>query len=349
MTTYKHRYRETYKGIKIDLRANTSAELNAKVTRKKQQIDRGTIDEKSKLEEFGRMYLETYKLHKVSASWYSDLEIILWLIVRRIGNKPIGSIRPIEIQNYLNSLTGFSDSYIKKQFDFIVQLFRHAYRNGATASDLTVTLTRPDGKPATNGRSLTDPERRFLLEVLTGHRGELFCKLILYCGLRPSEVQALQWQDIDLNRNIVTVSKSMKKDGSIGKPKTANAYRSVPVPDHFAQLLAAHEAPPEQFLFPLNLEWRKKMWRNIRRDMNIIMGCKVYRNQLIPPLPLASDFTMYNLRHTYCTDLEKAGVPINIASRLMGHSSISITSKIYTHESEIAFERARNLINNYQK
>lgn len=86
------------------------------------------------------------------------------------------------------------------------------------------------------------------------------------------------------------------------------------------------------------------MWRSVQREMNIYMGCRVFRNKLIPPLPLADDFTLYNLRHTYCTDLEKAGVPINIASRLMGHSSINITAKIYTHASTQALEMARDLI-----
>lgn len=59
----------------------------------------------------------------------------------------------------------------------------------------------------------------------------------------------------------------------------------------------------------------------------------------------ADDFTMYCLRHTYCTDLEKAGVPINVASRLMGHSSLELTAKIYTHDSEEVFASAAEKIN----
>ena len=42
---------------------------------------------------------------------------------------------------------------------------------------------------------------------------------------------------------------------------------------------------------------------------------------------------------------ETAGVPINVAKELMGHADISITAKIYTHHSEIAFDNARDLIN----
>ena len=54
---------------------------------------------------------------------------------------------------------------------------------------------------------------------------------------------------------------------------------------------------------------------------------------------------MYCLRHTYCTDLQAAGVPINVARELMGHASISTTAEIYTHGSAESFEDAREKLN----
>ena len=44
-----------------------------------------------------------------------------------------------------------------------------------------------------------------------------------------------------------------------------------------------------------------------------------------------SPLTPYDLRHTYCTDLAKSGVPLVTASKLMGHSSVNLTARIYTH------------------
>lgn len=343
---YEYRHREVYRDVSIDIKANSSKELIEKVNRKKAQIDKGIIDGSMKLSEYGKLFLKAHKLHTVSASWYKDMEYFLAVIVREIGDKPLTHIKPLHLQNYLNSLADKSDSTIKKQYDLICQIFRDAYRNGAVPADYSEMLTRPIGRTAINGRSITDRERAILLQVLDGHRGELFCKLILYCGLRPSEVQALQWCDIDFRKATVTVSKSMKRDGSIGSPKTPSAYRIVPIPEHLLPLLRQHRMDPFDYLFPHDLSWRRRMWKNVQREMNLAMGCKTYRNKLVPPFPLADDFTLYNLRHTYCTDLEKMGVPINIASRLMGHSSISITSKIYTHASVEALEIARKLINN---
>lgn len=341
---YTHRHRELYRGVNIDIKASSSKELQEKVNKRKSQIDRGTIDENTLLRDFGERFLSTHKLHTVSASWYRDLQYNLESIIRGIGNRPLSHIRPMDLQQYLNSLASMSESTVKKRFDLLCQIFRDAYHNGAIPTDYTIGLTKPSGRSTVTGRSITDKERSVLLQVLDGHRGELFCKIILYCGLRPSEVQALQWKDIDLKNNTIEITKAMKPDGSIGTPKTSSAYRTVPIPLHFASLLKSHKGQPFDYLFSHGQSWRRRMWQNVQREMNITMGCRTFRNKLIPPYPLADDFTMYNLRHTYCTDLEKAGVPINIASRLMGHSNISITSKIYTHASVEAMEIARNLI-----
>lgn len=50
-------------------------------------------------------------------------------------------------------------------------------------------------------------------------------------------------------------------------------------------------------------------------------------------------------RDTYCTDLEIAGVPINVARYLMGHTDIRVTSKIYTHTASKTIEDAADKIN----
>ena len=49
---------------------------------------------------------------------------------------------------------------------------------------------------------------------------------------------------------------------------------------------------------------------------------------------IAPDLTLYCLRHTFCTDLQRAGVAINVAKELMGHSSIAVTADIYTHRNQ---------------
>jgi hypothetical protein len=56
----------------------------------------------------------------------------------------------------------------------------------------------------------------------------------------------------------------------------------------------------------------------------------------------------YCLRHTYATDLQAAGVPINVAKTFLGHEDISTTGNIYTHDSKASFEDARAKIDAFK-
>ena len=350
MTEYKYRHREMYKDKMIDVKANSTGDLANKITAKKKQIDRQFLDKDTMLADFIDTYLEAYKRASVSPDTYAFLKIIGDKISDGIGNMKVSKIKPLQIQTFLNSLIGYKESYIKKIYQLTCQIFLHAYRNGLTSTDYSVLLELPKGRRAEIGRSITDRERQVLLQVLDGHRGEMFCKLMLYCGLRPGEAMALQWKNVDLSDETITVDKSYKRSGNIGQPKSQAANRTIPIPDHLVPLLRKNKAGPFDFVClnngqPYSEGARRAMWKSVKRAMNLAMGCKSYRNKLVPPYPLADDFTMYCLRHTYCTDLERAGVPINVARRLMGHSNIATTSRIYTHDNDESLERARDLIN----
>ena len=328
---YKYRYQEWYKDKKIDVKAHTRAEMMEKVIKKKQQIDSQTIDADMPLADFCTLYLETYKRDSVSASWYKDLCSLSNKLVAGIGNKPVGKIKPIEAQAFLNSQSHLADSTIKKTADFTRQIFSELQKNGATSYQFD--LVAPKGKSQVAGRSLTPAEQQRLLSAIKGHRGELFISLIYYCGLRPSEASALLWKDVDLKRNIVSVSKALKKDGTIGNTKTASGIREVPIPLALSAILKQHKGLPfspvcQQRNGYYTKSSIRKLWASVKKQAGI-------------------EARLYDLRHTYCTNLEKAGVPINIASRLMGHSDISVTSKIYTHASSEAVEIARRCIDSY--
>ena len=87
-------------------------------------------------------------------------------------------------------------------------------------------------------------------------------------------------------------------------------------------------------------------WHNFCRQMDIENGAKVYRNQIVESV-LAPDLEPYLLRHTFCTDCQAAGVPLNVAKELMGHSDISVTAKIYTHMVDEVFEQNRKRLADY--
>jgi integrase len=176
---------------------------------------------------------------------------------------------------------------------------------------------------------------------------------MLYAGLRPGEVRALQWKDIDLNANVIEVTKAGKEKRRIGGPKTKAGIRKIPLSNELKPYLIPKS--PFDFVCPneygkmMTMQNYKDMWKSFHRLLHIEMGGNLVRNKIDFPCMVANDLTPYCLRHTYGTDLEKQKVPINIAKVLMGHENIATTSKIYTHFDDETLKMAAILINGHRK
>lgn len=83
------------------------------------------------------------------------------------------------------------------------------------------------------------------------------------------------------------------------------------------------------------------MWRSFKQALDLDMGTQMASGAIDPETSVvADDLTPYYLRHTYVTDLQSAGVPLNVAKDFLGHKSIAMTSHIYTHLSDEAFTNA---------
>ena len=87
-------------------------------------------------------------------------------------------------------------------------------------------------------------------------------------------------------------------------------------------------------------KYRKTQGLKEKEKIELLKAMHLYRNQVKNSI-IAPDFEPYLLRHTFCTDCQAAGVPINVAKEWMGHSDISVTAKIYTHMVDEVFEQNR--------
>jgi integrase len=226
-------------------------------------------------------------------------------------------------------------------------------------------LELPSAKDGTR-RSITDLERKQILKLAETHYAGLWVKMTLYCGLRPSEARALDWRHIDLKERLVHVEQSMKaRTTIIDNPKTPAGVRDVPIPDIFIEDLRTarrglfepvfrkdNRPPAERETQPAasgrhDRSSMARMWNSFKRELNITNGATLERNQIIIAA-IADDLVPYCLRHTYGTDLQSAGVPINVAKYLMGHSDISVTANIYTHTTADIIKDAASMINKKQ-
>lgn len=340
MKEYKHRTTFTYLGKRYEIRANSLEELySKKALRQKELKDNIVIyDRNISVDEWAEKAFDTYK--QGTSSLDDTKARYKKYVSPYIGIKPIGTIKAVECQTILNKCSGMSFSHCMKLKQELSFIFERAVENQMIPFNPARKLRMPDYEKGSR-RSITDNERKHFMLCYENDPAYLLFYIILKCGCRPEEAINLIGRDIDKENRLLHIRGT----------KTKNSDRYVPIPDELFAVISGTK--PFEPISP-NREGRKhskssyiRLYEHLRRDMNISMGCKTYRNALVPPFPLADDFVPYCLRHTYCTDLCKAGIDVRIAQKLMGHASISVTADIYTHVDIGDIQKAGELIRAY--
>ena len=359
-------YRSTFRfdGKKYE---RTSTKSQREADRKADQLLRDLkdgvvgISGKMKVKDWANEWLETYKKPVVAEKQYEDYKSqINNIIIPAIGGLRVCEVRDVHLQKVLNSKVGYSYSRMRKLYQRIQAMFRQAKISRLIAHDPAENLVMPSAKEGTH-RSITDYEREHFLKAAAEHHAGLMFKMMLYCGLRTGEVVALEWRDVNFKSKRLSVSRAMESGTSeIKPPKTKAGIREIPIPDELLAELLPLKGDP---FTPVFLQQRgkvrhthssrQKAWISLKNAIDISMGAvfethkgKKGRKRKVKVISVvASDFVPYCLRHTYCTDLQNKGVPINVAKYLMGHSDISVTASIYTHITERVIDDAANLIN----
>jgi integrase len=155
----------------------------------------------------------------------------------------------------------------------------------------------------------------------------------LYTGARLGEIMAMRWQDIDFRQRIVTISRSLsstKRDGLVYKRPKNDRMRTVCVSSELLAILESHRAVQaaeriavgpayhdEDLIFAKPDGTPITSWLFSSAFRNFMKRCRVRR------------IRFHDLRDTHASLLAKAGVPIEVISKRLGHSDITITYDRY--------------------
>lgn len=254
--------------------------------------------------------------------WY---RVNKW-ILSNIGDMRLKDVKPLHCQKIMNNMEGYAADTINKVLQLMRFIFDKAIQNNFIYENPAKYVNPPKGTK-TSHRTITEAERNIILQVCDKEQKYIYFLFMLFCGCRNSEVAEIKGLDVEIMNEQPILH--------IRGTKTKNSDRRVPIPLYLYSRLPKIE-PFAYFVTnangnKLSKANRQTLWNHFRRDLNIAMGCKVYRNKLVEPFPVAPDLTPYCLRHTYCTDLQKKGVDLRISKDLMGHADIALTANIYTH------------------
>lgn len=183
--------------------------------------------------------------------------------------------------------------------------------------------------------------RRLPVLSLTDHRkllGELSANpttqnigimIALCCGLRIGEVCALQWNNVDLQRRIITVANTVSRvyncegmhtEHYLSSPKTKSSNREIPISPVLLNALRAVKRQQSGGDYVVGDGSKAKEPRTYRETFS-----RLLRRLNIPPI------VFHGLRHTFATRCIESQCDYKTVSAILGHSNVATTLNLYVH------------------
>ena len=282
----------------------------------------------------------------VTDSTYAGLAIHLQHLVDVIGHLELSKVVPSDIKRvYTTAYNGLSNTYIRAAKQLYCSLFDSAMADGLIrfnpARDKSARPHRGN-KPK---EKILDRQQRIWIETLcTDHRAHPAVMAMLYAGLRPQEVKAINIdRDVDFVNDTITVQETAHVDGQkyaySCEGKTEWSNRTIPL---FPPLKEALKGKHGYLITSAHGErvtistW-KVVWRSYVYAMETaINGCpkrwygkkKEHQGRELPPWK-DFDVVPYTLRHAFCQMCRDFGVEINTCRRWMGHADTKMILRVY--------------------
>ncbi|MBR4193585.1 MAG: site-specific integrase [Oscillospiraceae bacterium] len=230
---------------------------------------------------------------------------------------------------------GLSASVVNSRRSIWRGIFDHAVIQGVAKYNPVSSVKLPKGLHRGKRQAPTEEQMKIILGGLGVPFG-LFPFLLLCTGLRKSEALALNWSDVDLQEDVIHITKSLDYANgarpTYKAPKTEAGTRDIPIIGILHSALeAARKATKSTLLFPAPASNRGGAGGGLMPDRAYDGAWARYCEAvgLLDPdgKPV---ITAHNLRHGTATLFFELGVDELTAQRILGHSRVEITREIYT-------------------
>lgn len=169
---------------------------------------------------------------------------------------------------------------------------------------------------------------RLVQAIEYGSMDYVLTRLLFTAGFRINEALALSVEDVDFSTDEITIKSTVapNEDGEMKKfarTKTKNGFRTVPITDDIASILASHIAflglKPKDFLFPGTKPGMPLDHSAYRK--RLAKYCKAAGVKVVTP---------HAARHTFSTIAHELGYRPEVIAKMLGHTAM-VDVNIYNH------------------
>jgi integrase len=324
--------RETVRGSKKD--------AQKRLTELEHMLDRGLpiTTSKEKVRDFMERWLADHVAHTTRPRTLQFYQMINRLYIEpTIGHINLEKLTPADITRVVANVLGkgLSPTTARRTYATLHRALECALKWGLVYRNVCDAIDAP--REAEN--EVNPPDKQTVQNLLEAARETPYGAaywLLAYSGARRGEICAIRREHLDMEKGTLSITGAVARiDGrlTIQPPKSATSRRMIHLGEATVAVLRAHLAKQAEERLRLGslyedngLLFASPMGKLLDPDLlskNWIRLCK----------QAGVKYRLHDLRHAHATTLIESGVHIKAVQTRLGHSSPSLTMKVYSHVS----------------
>ena len=283
------------------------------------------------LKDFSHNYIEYQRNVKQKRSWKKD-DSHLKLFNELWGNRKLSNISAKDIDDYKSiRIQQVKPATVNRELEVIRHLFYLAEKWNKFFGKNPIAKSGLLKVNNLQERILTPDEEDRLFKNSPPHLVPILITA-LNTGMRKMEILTLAWQDLDFNKNLITVRKEISKSKKARRIPINSTLREVLLEQKLKTQYSGHV-----FLTPAGVPYSSKNPSALKRAFGT--ACKKTGIE---------GLRFHDLRHTAATRMVENTGNIVAVSKILGHADIKTTMR-YAHPDQSLIEAVESLNKGFSK
>ena len=269
-------------------------------------------------------------------------QLLRLYVTPRIGSIRLQKLQAVQLSELYTALLGAGGHdgrpLSARSVGHVHRVLHRALGHAATwglVSQNVASLVSPPPVPDSEVEILAENQIGTILRHLQGRTLRTIVSFLLGTGARRGEALAIRWKDVDLQKHVVRIERSLEQTkGSLRfkAPKTKHGRRNVAISPWLVAELRSHRARQD--------ERRLALGAGRGPDDSTVFAR--WNGEPLSPSRVSQDFaaamdaleidcTLHGIRHSHVSQLIAEGLDVLTISRRIGHASPSITLNVYGH------------------